>query len=140
MLKSRLINIINCYDDDMIDKYVQVINSVIKECRDLLLLMHHKIIRNFLLNWVAQLLKHLVIVIILIFNNIALIDVVADMLWIVKTTKRIQFVIDVIIIMWHWDDVSVNKQENREIIKNIILWSDDISENWDKNEIRMQCI
>ncbi len=129
MLKSRLINIINCYDDDMIDKYVQVINSVIKKCRDLLLLMHHKIIRNFLLNWVAQLLKHLVIVIILIFNNIVLIDVVADMLWIVKTTKRIQFVIDVIIMMWHWDDVSVNEQENKEIIKNIILWSDDISEN-----------
>ncbi len=50
MLKSRLMNIISCYNDDMIDKYVQVINSIIKECRDLLLLMCHKIIRNFLLN------------------------------------------------------------------------------------------
>jgi len=50
MLKLRLMNIINCHNDDMINKYMQVINSAIKECRDLLLLMHHKMIRNFLLN------------------------------------------------------------------------------------------
>ena len=43
-------NIIDCYDDNMIDKCVQIINSVIKECEDLLLLIHHKITRNFLLN------------------------------------------------------------------------------------------
>ncbi len=49
-LKSRLTDIISCHDDDMINKYVQVINSAIKECRDLLLLIHHKMIRNFLLN------------------------------------------------------------------------------------------
>ncbi len=89
MLKSRLMNIINCYDDDMISKCIQVINSAIKECRDLLSLMHHKMIRDFLLNWVAQLLKCLIIVAILIFNNIALINVVADMLWTAETTERI---------------------------------------------------
>ena len=50
MLKSRLMNIINCHDDDMINKYIQVINSAVKECRNLLLLMHYKMIRNFLLN------------------------------------------------------------------------------------------
>ena len=50
MLKSRLMNIINYYNDDMINKYVQVVNSVIKECRDLLLLIHYKMTRNFLLN------------------------------------------------------------------------------------------
>ncbi len=50
MLKSRLINIIDCHSDDMIDKHMQVINSVIKECRDLLSLMHYKITRNFLSN------------------------------------------------------------------------------------------
>jgi len=49
-LKSRLINIIDYYSDDMINKCIQVINSAIKECEDLLLLMHYKIIRNFLLN------------------------------------------------------------------------------------------
>ncbi len=50
ILKSRLMNIIDCYNDDIIDKYIQVINSAIKECRDLLLLMHYKMTRNFLLN------------------------------------------------------------------------------------------
>ncbi len=49
-LKLRLTDIINCYDDDMINKYMQVVNSVIKECKDLLLLMHYKMTRNFLLN------------------------------------------------------------------------------------------
>ncbi len=53
MLKLRLTDIIDCYDDNIIDKYVQVINSVIKECRDLLSLIHYKITRNFLSNWVA---------------------------------------------------------------------------------------
>ena len=73
-------NIIDCHDDDMINKCVQVVNSIVKECRDLLSLMHYKMTRNFLSNWVAQLLKHLVIVAILILNNVALTDVVADML------------------------------------------------------------
>jgi len=50
MLKSRLMNIISYHDDDMIDKHMQVVNSVIKECEDLLLLVHHKMTRNFLLN------------------------------------------------------------------------------------------
>ncbi len=49
-LKSRSVNIIDCYDDDMINKCVQIVNSVIKECRDLFLLIYYKIIRNFLLN------------------------------------------------------------------------------------------
>jgi len=49
-LKSRLMNVIDCYDDNMISKYVQVINSAIKECKDLLSLMCYKITRNFLLN------------------------------------------------------------------------------------------
>ncbi len=89
MLKSRLINIINCHDDDMINKHIQIINSAIKECRNLLLLMHYKMTRNFLLNWVAQLLKCFVIVAILIFNNVAATDVVTDMFWTVKTTERI---------------------------------------------------
>jgi len=44
------------------------------------------------------------------------------------------------IMMWHWDDVSVSKQEDKEITENIILWSDDTSESWDKNEIEMQCV
>jgi len=66
-------------------------------------------IRDFLLNWVAQLLKHLVIIVILIFNNVALINVIADMFWTVKITERIQLVIDVMIMMWHQDDVSVSK-------------------------------
>jgi len=50
MLKSRLTGIIDCYSDNIIDKYVQVINSVIKEHKDLLLLMYYKMTRNFLLN------------------------------------------------------------------------------------------
>jgi len=58
----------------------------------------------------------------------------------VKTTERIQLIIDVIIIMWHQDDVSVSKQEDREIAENMMLWDDDILKNWDKNEIRMQCV
>jgi len=78
-LKSRLMNIINCYNDDIINKYIQIINSAIKECEDLLLLMHYKITRNFLLNWVAQLSEHLAIIVILILNNVILIDVVIDM-------------------------------------------------------------
>ena len=45
--------------------------------------------RNFLLNWVAQFLKCFIIVAILIFNNVALTDVVADMLWTAETIKRI---------------------------------------------------
>jgi len=49
-LKSRSVNIIDCHDDNMIDKYVQVINSAVKECEDLLLLVHYKMIRNFLSN------------------------------------------------------------------------------------------
>jgi len=89
MLKSRSIDIIDCHNNDMISKCVQVINSVIKECRDLLLLMHYKMTRNFLLNWVTQLLKYLIIVVILILNNVALTDVVTDMLWTAKTIKRI---------------------------------------------------
>ncbi len=52
-LKLRLMNIINCHDDDIINKCMQVINLTVKECRDLLLLMHYKITRNFLLNWVT---------------------------------------------------------------------------------------
>ncbi len=42
--------------------------------------------------------------------------------------------------MQYWDDVSMNKQESKEITKNTILWSDDISESWDKNEIEIQCV
>jgi len=53
MLKLRSVNIINCYNDDMINKCMQVINLTVKECRDLLSLMHYKMTRNFLLNWVA---------------------------------------------------------------------------------------
>ncbi len=109
MLKSRLIDIIDCYDDDIINKYIQVVNLTIKECRDLLSLMHYKIIRNFLSNWITQLSEYLTIVVILIFNNVALANVVTDMFWTAKTTERIQLVVDVIIIMWHWDDVNVNK-------------------------------
>ncbi len=139
-LKLRLTDIIDCYNDDMIDKYVQIINLTVKECRDLLLLMHHKMKRNFLLNWVVQLLKCLAIVAILIFNNVAAADVVIDMFWTAKTTERIQFVVDVIIMTWHWGDVSMSEQESKEIAENIMLWSDDISENWDKNEIEMQCM
>jgi len=50
ILKSRLIDIINCHDNNIINKYMQVVNSAIKECENLLLLIHYKIIRNFLLN------------------------------------------------------------------------------------------
>jgi len=89
MLKSRLTDIIDCYDDNIINKYMQVINLTVKECRDLLSLMYYKITRNFLSNWVAQLLKHLVIITILILNNVALTDVVADMFWTAETIKRI---------------------------------------------------
>ncbi len=89
MLKSRLMNIINCHDDNIINKYVQVINSAIKECKNLLSLIYYKMTRDFLSNWVAQFSECLIIVIILIFNNVALTDVVADMLWTVKTIKRI---------------------------------------------------
>jgi len=73
----------------MINKYIQVINSAVKECENLLLLIHYKIIRNFLLNWVAQLSEHLAIIIILIFNNVILANVVTDMLWTAKITERI---------------------------------------------------
>jgi len=100
-LKSRLADIIDCYNNDIINKYVQVINLTVKECRDLLSLIYYKMTRDFLLNWVIQFLKYLVIVAILIFNNVALADVVADMFWTVKTTERIQLVVDVIIMMWH---------------------------------------
>ncbi len=109
MLKLRLMNIINCYDDNIINKHIQTINSAVKECRDLLLLMYYKMKRNFLSNWVAQLSKHLAIVVILIFNNIAVTNVVADMFWTVKTTERIQLIVDVTTMMWHQDDVSVSK-------------------------------
>jgi len=50
MLKSRLIDIIDCYDDDMINKHMQIINLTVKECEDLLSLIHYKITRNFLSN------------------------------------------------------------------------------------------
>jgi len=89
MLKLKLADIIDCYDDNIIDKYIQIINSTVKEHEDLLLLMHYKITRNFLLNWVTQLLKHLIIVVILIFNNVTSVNVVADMLETAKTTERI---------------------------------------------------
>ncbi len=89
MLKLKLADIIDCYDDNIIDKYIQIINSTVKEHEDLLLLMHYKITRNFLLNWVTQLLKYLIIVVILIFNNVTSVNVVADMLETAKTTERI---------------------------------------------------
>jgi len=108
-LKLKLTDIIDCYNDNIINKCIQVVNSAVKECRDLLLLMHYKIIRNFLLNWVIQLLKYLAIITILILNNVVLTDVVADMFWTVMTTERIQFIVDIIIMMWHQDDVSVSK-------------------------------
>ncbi len=84
--------------------------------------------------------KCLIIIVILILNNVALTDVVANMFWTVKTTERIQLIIDVMIMMWHQDDVSVSKQEDRETAENMMLWDDDILKNWDKNEIRMQCV
>ncbi len=89
MLKLKLADIIDCYDDNIIDKYIQIINLTVKEHKDLLLLMHYKITRNFLLNWVTQLLKYLIIVVILIFNNVTSVNVVADMLETAKTTERI---------------------------------------------------
>jgi len=89
MLKSRLIDIIDCYDDDMINKHMQIINLTVKECEDLLSLIHYKITRNFLSNWVTQLSECLAIVVILIFNNVALTNVVADMFWTAETTERI---------------------------------------------------
>jgi len=49
-LKLRLIDIIDCYNDNIINKYIQVINSAVKEYEDLLSLMHYKMIRNFLSN------------------------------------------------------------------------------------------
>ncbi len=88
-LKLKLMNIINCYDDNIINKCVQVINLTVKECKDLLLLMCYKMIRNFLLNWIAQLLKHFIIVVILIFNNVAAANVVTDMFWTAEITERI---------------------------------------------------
>jgi len=59
---------------------MQVVNSAVKECKNLLSLIHHKITMNFLSNQIAQLSKHLIIVIILILNNVAAADVVTDML------------------------------------------------------------
>ncbi len=41
------------------------------------------------------------------------------------------------IMMWHQDDVSVSKQESKEIVKNIILWSNDIFKNWSENRIEI---
>ncbi len=108
-LKLRLTDIISYHDDNIINKCIQVINLTVKECKNLLLLMHHKITRNFLSNWVTQLLKCLVIIIILILNNVVLTDVVADMLETAKTTERIQLVVDVTVMMWHWGSVSVSK-------------------------------
>ncbi len=49
-LKLRLMNIIDCYNDNIINKCMQLINSAVKECEDLLSLMHYKMTRNFLLN------------------------------------------------------------------------------------------
>ena len=89
MLKSRLTDIIDCYDDDIINKHMQIINLTVKECEDLLSLIHYKITRNFLSNWVTQLSECLAIVVILIFNNVALTNVVADMFWTAETTERI---------------------------------------------------
>jgi len=89
ILKLKLTDIIDCYNDNIVNKYVQVVNLTIKECRDLLSLMHYKMTRNFLLNWVTQLLKCLAIVAILIFNNVTLTNVVTDMFWTAETTERI---------------------------------------------------
>ena len=89
MLKLRSADIISYYSDNIVDKCMQVINSAIKECEDLLSLMCYKMTRNFLLNWVTQLLKCLAIVAILIFNNVTLTNVVTDMFWTAETTERI---------------------------------------------------
>ncbi len=53
-----------------------------------------------LLVW-CHLLTCLAIIAILILNNVASADVVTDMLETVKTTERIQFVADVMIMIWH---------------------------------------
>ncbi len=50
ILKLRLMNIIDCYDDDIINKCIQVVNLTVKECENLLSLIHYKMTRNFLLN------------------------------------------------------------------------------------------
>ena len=109
MLKLRSADIIDCHNDNIINKYIQIVNLTVKECRDLLSLIYHKMTRDFLLNWVAQFLECLAIVTILIFNNVASANVVADMFWTVKTTERIQLVVDVITMMWHQGGVSVSK-------------------------------
>ncbi len=57
-----------------------------------------------------------------------------------KTTERIQLVVDVMTMMWHWGDVSVSKQESKEIAESMTLWSDNILKSWDKNRIEMQCV
>jgi len=49
-LKLRLMNIIDCHDDDIINKCMQVVNLTVKECENLLSLIHYKMTRNFLLN------------------------------------------------------------------------------------------
>jgi len=58
----------------------------------------------------------------------------------VKITERIQFIVDVMITIWHWDDVSVSEQENKEIAENTMLWSDNILEGWGENRIEVQCV
>jgi len=58
---------------------------------------------------------------------------IAQLSWVIYLT-------DVMITMQYWGDVSVNEQKDREIIKNIMLWNDDISEDWDKNRIETQCV
>ena len=84
--------------------------------------------------------KCLAIVAILILNNVILADVVTDMLKTVKTTERIQLVVDIMIMMQHWEGVSVSEQENKEIVESMMLWSDNILEDWGKNRIEVQCI
>jgi len=79
MLKLRSADIIDCHNDNIINKYIQIVNLTVKECRDLLSLIYHKMTRDFLLNQITQLLKYLVIIIILILNNVALTNVVTDM-------------------------------------------------------------
>jgi len=49
-LKLRLTDIIDCHNDNIIDKHMQVVNLAVKECKNLLLLVHHKMTRNFLSN------------------------------------------------------------------------------------------
>ncbi len=50
MLKLRSVDIIDCHNDNIVNKYMQVVNLTVKEHRNLLLLMHYKMTRNFLLN------------------------------------------------------------------------------------------